>query len=324
MLLPVEEEPLSPPVIGVYESAAYQFAIVRRETLRDLIDASAQKIPAREDSLSFTVQARITQVYAETGSFVNAGDIIAELDRSDLEKRLEDAVYEMSRLELKRRHAEETYLLSKKYERVSYVDDYAYERGAADVVTRMQILQMDIDKIRERIAERSMISTMDGSVTYIKRVSDGDRSVERERFVTISDTTVSVFAVTGMNAEYFTPGETVQMKISLSEFFDITVADPEELGVYNPSERAAYFALTEIPAEYMSAKYATVRYVKEERADVLCLPYQAINMVGSDKFVYMLNDNIREQVPVVTGLETSTGLVEIISGLEEGDAVILS
>ena len=323
MFLPFEEEPLSPPVIGMYESAAYQFAVVKRETLRDQVDASAQRIPAREENLAFTVQARIKQVNVETGSFVVTGDIIAELDSADLFKRLDEALFEMTRLELRRRHDEESFLLGKKFSNVSYVDEYAYERNAADLTTRMQILQMDIDKIYERIAERTLLSTMDGSVTYVKRVSDGDRSVEKERFVTISDTTVSVFTVTGMNAQYFRPGETVQMRISGSEFFDITVADPEEVGVYNPAESAAYFALTDIPAEYMSAKYATVRYIKEVREDVLCLPNRAINEVAGEKFVYVLNGSVREQVTVETGMTATGGLIEIISGLEEGDTVIL-
>ena len=324
MLLPVEEEPLPPPVIGAYESAAYQFAVARVDTLVQYVDASAQRIPAREESLAFEVQALIKEVYVETGTFVEEGDLIAELEKTDLERRLDDALYEMSRLELRRRHAEETYLLGKKYEKVSFVDDHAYERTAADFVTRMQILRLDIEKIHERITERFLYSTMDGSVTYVKRVKDGDRSIEKERFVTISDTTVSVFIVTGMNAQYFIAGDTVQMKMSGSDFFDIVVADAEEIGVYNPGEAAAYFALTDIPAELMNAKYATVRYIIEVKEDVLSLPGRAVNEVQGVKFVYMLNEeNVREQVTVETGMVATNGNVEILSGLKDGDSVIL-
>jgi len=324
MLLPVEEEPLAPPVISPYESAAHQFAVVTRDTIYYYVDASAQKIPAREENLSFAVQALIQEVYAETGSFVREGDVIAELDKSDLEKRLDEAFFEMSRFELRRRHNEQTYLLGKKFEGVSGVDDHAFERNDADLVTRMQILSLDIEKIRERIQERYLISTMDGSVTYVKRTRDGERSVERERFVTITDTTVSVFTVTGTNARYFVPGETVQMRMTGSDFFDITVADPIEIGVYDPSETAAYFALSDIPAELMNAKYATVRHYIEIKEDVLCLPSKAISEVQGNKFVYVVNDeNVRIQIPVVTGLAATGGLVEIVSGLNEGDSVIL-
>ena len=324
MLLPVEEEPLSPPVISAYESAAYQFAVVQKDTLQRLVDASAQKVPAHEESFSFPVgQVLIENVHVEVGSFVSVGDIIAELDKSDLESRLKDAYYQKEQLEMRLRHAEEMYLLGKKYSAAVSVDEHAYETNMADYTTRLKVLEVDIAKLQDRYAERTLLSGMSGSVTYLKKISDGDRSIENERIVTITDTTVSVFVITGQSAHYYVPGEIVQMRISGSEFFDITVADPIDLGVYNPNESAAYFALTDIPADYMNAKYATVRYIIEEKSDVLCLPRQAINEADGETFVYMLNDNVRELVPVVVGMESSNGLIEIISGLEEDDSVII-
>ena len=322
--LPMEEEPLAPPVISAYESAAYQFAAVKRESLMRLVDASASKVPAHEEEVAFKVNnILIMQVYAETGGTVKKGDVLAALDKSDLERRLDDAFFNMAQLELRRKHTEETYLLGKKYANVSYVDDRSYERTMADIATRIQILQIDIEKILERIEERTLLATMDGTVTFVKKTGDGDRSVEKERFVTITDTTVSVFIITGMNAQYFVPGDVVQMKVSGSDFFDIKVAFPEEIGVVNPDSNAAYFALTDVPAEYMNARYATVRYIMEAKEDVLCLPNQAISAVGTEKFVYVLNENVREQVIVETGMEAYGGLTEIVSGLEEGDNVIL-
>ena len=324
MLLPMEEEPLPPPVIGAYESTANRFAVVKRETLWRFIDSSAQKIPAHEESLSFGVgQVLINNVFVETGSTVSKGDIIAELDKSDLQRRLSDAYFQMSQLELRYKQSEEMYLLNKKFASISNPDESAYDRSMSDLGVRIQILLMDIEKIIERINERTLVSTMDGSVTYLKRVADGDRAVEKERFATITDTTVSVFIITGANAQYFMPGDIVQMKVSNSDFFDIAVADPLEIGVHNPSENAAYFAVTDIPAEYMNAQYVTVRYIVEVKEDVLCLPYQAINDVNNEKFVYVLNENVRELIPITTGMEATGGFVEILSGLEEGESVIL-
>ena len=323
-LLPKEEEPLAPPVISAYESAAYQFAAVKRDTLTRLVDASASKVPAHEEEVAFKANnILITQVYAETGGTVKKGDILALLDKSDLERRLDDAYFSMSQLELRRKHTEETYLLSKKYASVAYVDDRAFERTMADIATRIQILQIDVEKILERIEERTLLATMDGTVTFVKKTGDGDRSVEKERFATITDTTVSVFIITGANAQYFAQGDVVLMRVSGSDFFEIKVSAPEEIGVVDPDPKAAYFALADVPAEYMNARYATVRYIIEEKEDVLCLPNQAINSVGAEKFVYVLNENVREQVIVETGMEAFGGFTEIISGLEEGDNVIL-
>ena len=324
MFLPIEEEPLPPPVIGAFESTAFRFAVVQRDTLQRIIDASAQRIPAHEETLAFTVsRVLIENIYVETGSTVTEGDVIAELDISDLERQLNDAYFTMEQLELRLRQSEETFLLNKKYADVARVDENAFERTVSDLVTRIQILQMDIEKLLSRIEERILRATMSGSITFLRRVSDGDRSVENERFVTITDTSVSVFIITGPNAQFFVPGDTVQMRVSGSQFFDIVVADPHEIGVHNPNENAAYFALTDVPAEFMNARYATVRYVMEEKQDVLFLPGRAIHRVGENAFVYILVDNVRETVPVTTGMEATGGFVEILSGLEEGDYVIM-
>ena len=63
-----------------------------------------------------------------------------------------------------------------------------------------------------------------------------------------------------------------------------------------------------------------------ERHNALLVPVQAVASNGEQTTVRTMDARGRvTEVPVVTGIrETSTGMIEIISGLQEGDAVILS
>jgi HlyD family secretion protein len=68
---------------------------------------------------------------------------------------------------------------------------------------------------------------------------------------------------------------------------------------------------------------ADVEIFAEERSDVFAVPSRAIIREVSGSFVRLLvDDDHIERVPVKTGLRSSEGLIEILSGLNEGDKVI--
>ena len=322
MLLPVEEQPLPPPAILLIQKEQYQLVAVARGDLFVEVIVSAQKIPAREEMLSFSVgNIPIKDIYAQVGDFVRKGDILAELDNNDLVKRLEEANHSMSLLELRYRHADETYLFNSKFFDVS---QKAHERAMAEIIARMRVLQLDIDELNNQIKERTLLAAIDGRVSFVRDIPRGGSPNPDVALLAIRDEDAYVFIATGNNTQYFTIGQTVQMSVSSSDYFDITVADPYDIGVNEPDENAVYFSLTDISAEHIGARSASVRLVLDERKDVLYLPNRAVNNVDGERFVFRLNEeNIRELVPVITGMESSNGFVEIISGINEGDLIIL-
>lgn len=322
-LLPVEEEPLPPPVIKAYESTAYQYFTVQKGTLTKYIDVAATKMSAHEESVYFNVNNILyQQINVKPGDEVKKGDILAELVKTDLEKALDDTVYEQSLLDIEIRQAEETYLLNKKYDRA---DESAYEKLTDSLNAKQKILQFDIDALKTQIEARTLVATMDGVITYLKETNNGDRSVTNEKFITITDTTSSLYVVQGKNAVYFKPGDSVLIKISTAsyDFFNATVVNPEDFGVVNPIEDAAYIT-TGVDDNTVNNDTATVRYNLEEKKDALYLPRRAVNTADGKQFVYILKDDVREMLTIETGFEDSDGRIEIISGLKEGDSVVIS
>jgi HlyD family secretion protein len=68
---------------------------------------------------------------------------------------------------------------------------------------------------------------------------------------------------------------------------------------------------------------ASPNIVVEQRDNVLMVPNRAVRSQGRQRFVTVLFEGQQMQIPVQTGLSNDT-MTEIVSGLKEGDAVVIS
>jgi len=82
-------------------------------------------------------------------------------------------------------------------------------------------------------------------------------------------------------------------------------------------------ALTNPPADVKTGMSANVNIIVDQRNNVLTVPNRAIQTQGRQKFVTVLFEGQQMQVPVTTGMTSDTA-TEILSGLKEGDVVVIS
>jgi multidrug efflux pump subunit AcrA (membrane-fusion protein) len=320
-MLPVEEETLPPPVIRAYESAVYTYATVGRGDLMTYVDISASEIPAHEEVLSFPISAvLIKEIHVGVGDEVKTGDLLAELDREAIESRIETTLHNIEKTQLQIRQTLEMHTLENKY---AAGNTQAQQLQLNQLYTQLDIHNVDLERLREQSNERALFSPMDGTVTYVRKTEDGDVSREGERFITVTDKTVSLFTVSGPNAAYLKPGDELMLKMSGSDYFGGMVVDPAEAGVFSPRETSAYLTISEVPPDVRRSTYVTIRHTLETKEDVLYLPTQAIQSATDTEFVYVMEDNIRKMVTIETGMVASDGRTEITAGLAEGDSVIL-
>ena len=100
-LLPTEEERPAPPIINDYTGETYSYAEVTRGNVVDVLSVTGRYSPAVAEELSFgESDIAISAVYVELGSQVKAGDMLAELNRSDILAELETVETELELLEL--------------------------------------------------------------------------------------------------------------------------------------------------------------------------------------------------------------------------------
>ena len=106
-----EEQPFLPPDIKSYIPADYQLAVVSKGNLTKELNAYAQKIYIREETFSFSEDnLQYKNIRVASGDYVKKGDVLIELENSDLLRKLNEADYMLSLLEIDYRQTVEIYL----------------------------------------------------------------------------------------------------------------------------------------------------------------------------------------------------------------------
>ncbi|MGI6577606.1 MAG: efflux RND transporter periplasmic adaptor subunit [Eubacteriales bacterium] len=350
--LPVEEEPPPAPILRSYEKTEYKFAEVTRGDIVESVRITCQYSPAVEQTLSFSVSnLPVVNVYVTRGDLVKAGDILAELDSSDIDAQIEAAQLYLKRLklELSRRvkiheldlKAETLKLesLTEKYQTAedsvkpaiydsienqnqiiaSLIDNHNKQAEIFDI--RISASKLKLSELQEQKSKRTLVSGIDGTVTYLKETGPNTLSVEKEKFITIADKSTSVFIVSGKDAKYFSPGDEVTVQLS-GEFRDATVIDAKDLNL-EPSDVTAYIQLNETAFDIKENATGVITIELDRRDDVIYVASTAIKMANGKSIVYVLDDNeIKTLKEVVTGF-AADNKTEIVSGLEPGDLVII-
>ena len=305
----------------------------------------------------------IENVYFAVGDPILAGDMIAELERKDVLTQVEEAKIAVKKQEYALGLAKEDIGLRRERLRIQSelgasggavmlaespdelrgaaaktmaefdaakldecVARYAkafneYLFGVSYEEKRLEIAERKLATLLEMAEERVIYATIDGVISYAQRFTAESRSVAGERAFTISDASELVFVVSGDDALYFAPGEIYQMKVSKS-LLDMRAVSPEEFGE-TPSEDnpVVYFVPVDLTAGLASYGYIVVEVNRRDGA--LYLPASAIIQVGDGYAVYRIGESgFRELSPVEKGV-TISGKTEILSGLVEGDEVII-
>lgn len=97
--------------------------------------------------------------------------------------------------------------------------------------------------------------------------------------------------------------------------------DPAKIQTENGAGYKATLAFAEPDARIKDGMAADVRVAAGEKKGVIAVPRQALIMRGGDAYVLTADGPLVVEQKVETGLHGSDGLVEIVSGLSEGDRI---
>lgn len=321
-----------------YDFAAAEFGdVVKTERLR------CTYRQMNEQEVSFSLTGRLVdRVLVKEGDSVKAGDLLAELSSMELERRIEDLEYNIARNELLLGYADddESYAVSGLYVNFLYYSgmtendkknldraienirrNYQYQRE--DYNDALEADRKELEKIEQELRSSRVYAEIDGVVYDLKNGLEGSTSKADEVVMSILDTTECVFETEAPEAAgYFTEGVTVPMKLSVG-----SSGDQFELIPWNMDEwgETQWFSIFSGP-DGLSLEVGTTGYmqvVSASRQNVLKVPTETVYVADDQSYVYVVNsDNMREVRWVETGLYGDDA-VEILSGLTEGERVIL-
>lgn len=337
-LIPEEAERQTSPVLNAYSAKTYTEAACARGDVVESKNLRCTYVPVRTEMLTFSIDGmKYDGIFVEAGDTVTKGQVLMQLEMGDLEISLASTKRQIDKLKMQLEHLEQDRALALKRAALQWSDqalvdaqnlvNESYDAQRVSLNDSLSIAQMRLEKYEQQIEERKLRSPIDGTVTYVRNIGSEDRSSISSRVVTVADSTVSIFRTETEYWDAFEPGEEVVI-VSGDVDYTAYVVEETELGLEETEKvtgkkAMVYFALTEPPVELEDGDTGTLTLILREKKDVLYVPQEAIGKINGMQVAYYKDENgLKQYKPVTVGMITG-GVAEIVSGLEEGELVIV-
>lgn len=323
--LPEEEELLEAPVVKENEVSYTTTTATKRDITKQVLTpgtiASGTEYNARFEDVGGNIKA----VYVSAGDSVEEGQLLAEFETYELDNSIARMEKELQR------------------EQLEY--DIAVERNESENVKAKELLdvelmQNDLDKLYAEKDAAKLYSTVSGTVSYVLTCSPGDWVNPGVTVVTVIDVTDLYIKIDpSSEIPQFLIGRPISIRYE-GEYYDGTVVRNTSGRQWDESANGALVdengedVLTDasdsivvkfndlIPSSTAVGNIADTILVLDKRENVIVISANLVKTVNGVKCVYVFKDNQKVQVNVSLGLQSGS-LVEITSGLEEGDEVII-
>ncbi|MGN0315070.1 MAG: efflux RND transporter periplasmic adaptor subunit [Fusicatenibacter sp.] len=320
------------PPVPVYEEPAYETALCQRMTIRDTRTIRFSYHAAREETLFYPVEGiHYSAFFVVPGTAVLKGDLLCELDLENYPELLSEAEATLLDLQQEQVLLEENLALSLKRESLTNTEtskrerqntvneiNLRYTQKRTELEDRIYILQKRMEEYQTVIRERQLYAPFDGTVTYVYSPGSSDLSQKGQRIVTVTDDSQMLFTAETEYSSYFLPDTEYLLSINGEDRITVPVFPEEE-----SSPNTVFLALKVPDYDLEDGVSGTLELSLEEKDQVLGIPKKALSSINGKPIVYLLGeDGFRTYQEVNTGIE-GPYYTEIISGLEEGDEILL-
>ncbi len=306
-LLPKEEETLTPPLVATKEVTYTTTKVTRGDVIEEKRGNGSLR-SATSYSLCFETSGTISEIPAQMGTLVKEGDVLIEMTSKGLQYQ-----YDVASLRFEKQQLQFTKISG------------SFNRQLAEY--DLKVAEMELDYLAEQIEATKLRSPISGKITYMAEMKIGDAISPYRNIITVSDPKDLYAVVTGESAYYFVNGREVSVRIKSDTFTGICVQSPDdEPNVMDLDTSLAYavFKVTDVPDDlYTLGRECSVSMISNSRYNVLTIPTNVLHEYGDRTYVLVLQDGVKVERDIVVGLKANN-MYEVISGLEEGEEVIIS
>lgn len=293
------------------------------------------------EQLGFAVNGkRIDHIYVSEGDYVAAGDILADLEMDDINNQIVTRRKNIEHLNLRlSNEKEKKELAMKNYLMLQNVDGYQdqlakayeleivnYENSISKIMDDLHIEQMRYESLEKEVRDRQIIAGINGIVSYVASFNRYDRSNKDKNVISIYDPDTMVFVVSNQNPELFNTGDSMSVLVSGTEYQG-TVIRPDESEDTDESSKKineVYIKVEDENNSLQSGDRGEITFTLTQLYDVLYLPSVAVYEEEGKAFVYIEDEGGFKSIKEVEIGLKADGKVEIISGLQKADKVIIN
>lgn len=307
-LFPKEEEILAPPLVE--ETAiTYQTRTAMLGDIENRINVTGNFEYAEVKPLYFEYRGgRLRNIYANFGDRVKENDVIAELDTDDLQFRIKQQELQIRKSELQ-------------YDRLRALGSDQFQLNMAALDTELE--QLKLQALHEELKKTRILAPLDGVIIYRGKYFSGDYVNAFSTVAQIADPREMILAYRGFDAGKFPMDAKVDVSFRKEDYTGKVIMTPLYLPPDTPDEYrdTILVRLDTTPPEIEHGERATITLSIEKHENTIVLPRNLVRNYLNRSFVYILEDGIKKERIVETGIETATE-VEIVKGIQEGDEVI--
>ncbi|VCU71648.1 Multidrug resistance protein MdtA precursor [Pigmentiphaga humi] len=261
------------------------------------------------------VAGRISEIRFTEGQRVQKGQVLIRLDDSVPRAEFEQAKANFSL-------AKSNYDRSIELQQKGFISKQA--KDEADNAMKVQQAAMVLAQVR---LDKNEIRAPFGGVIGLRNVSVGD-------YVGVGADLVALEAIDPLKVDFRIPeiylsqirtGQTLQVSLDAMPDRSFGGAVYAISPLIDAAGRAIVMrAQVKNPSgQLRPGMFARVRLILDTPAQALAVPEAALAPVGDDQFVFRVNNGKAERVQVTVG-QRQEGMVEIVSGLAEGDLVVVA
>lgn len=300
------EEPLLEPPLQEAEEVTYDTYTVTTGNVERWLDVQGNFQTPETTILSFgDTSGTLDMVYVKAGDEVKAGDLLAELDSEELDRQI-------YRQRANVRLAELTLKDAKKSSNATSIE-------RAEI--QLDLAQYELDLLLTQREANTIYAPMDATVIYAADNLPGDFIKEELPMIHLADTSELLVTAKVKDSLELYHGMEVEIEFIRGDG-EIVTGRVFQLPADN-SEGLVKFSLDTFPDDVKIGTTVKVRALLDHAEDVVILPYKYVSTYGARNFVRVLNeDGIPEERTIVLGIDNKE-VVEIISGLEAGEQIII-
>lgn len=298
---PEEEALLDPPTIKK-EEVTYSTYTARAKTITSQLIVTGYVYSKTQAECYFTdYTGQIKTIYPKVGDRIEAGDLVAEMNTGVLE-------FELETQRLKVQLAQLNYNAS----------------GSASDKLQLEIEQNILDQYQAEYDGAKIYAPISGQVSFVEKVSPGDEVNPYKVLVRIVDPDELYVKATLSDVNALRVSDAVTVTIGEDSFSGAVSRTPAEAraeGDEDVTSVSVDFTGTQPTFAYLG-KLADIVYVRAVSENAVVIPKNLVLTLDGRTYVQVLADGVKQEADVVTGISNATE-IEIISGLEPGDEVVV-
>ena len=316
-------------------------AAVAKGSITRSVNLAAKLSPRMEVNLIPKVSGKVVTVTVDMGDSVSAGQVLVQMDTSDVEaqlrqaeagltmalakQRIDQATLENARLNLQR--VQELYAQGIVPQRDLDTAQMAFDQANTGIAeAQIEQAEAAVALARIQLQNLTLTAPISGQIAS-RKVNPGEMANPGVPVLTLVDLSCLLveFNVPEGEINCLKMGDQLKIKVpavsrepfigqivGLAPTADAqTKSFPVKLEITNPEH------------QLKPGMFAEVELTTDIYQDVLVLPKDAVVDKGDIKIVYVVRDNLTHETKVKTGASDLTSIV-ITEGLQEGDQVVVT